>query len=504
MRSAKFIRVLAVCGIAAVGVGASAEGATIQAGGCSQSQVVSAINSAKDGDTVVVPAGNCTWTSTVTIDGKSITLQGAGIDATVITDGIDSGGGAKPVLLSWITKNTGLSRLTGFTFNGGSTGGKSWTTIVAFYGSTASLRIDHNKIIPTRVKGMEVSGYLRGVIDHNYWQLDRGWFSQGLEIHHPNWGDVGDFGDNSWAQPTNFGSSQFMFVEDNQFVSSGGHVYATDGWMGQRVVYRRNTFTNSTWANHGTETSGRWRSARASEVYQNTFVVNTDGGSDWSLGAFPSAIGSRGGTSIVFDNNTQHSGGGSFQTVFDLQYYRSWDFSRPYPTWDYCNGSNSWDNNSAGRCIDQPGNGQGGYMSGYDATPHAWPNQSIEPVYIFNNLRIGSLAAGWSNANARNIVANRDYYNQDPNFNGSSGMGRGPLSSRPSSCTAGVAYWATDQGEWDAGHSGPDGQLYKCVSNNSWSLYYTPYVYPHPLVSGGSAPVSTPAPQPPSNVRLIK
>jgi len=42
------------------------------------------------------------------------------------------------------------------------------------------------------------------------------------------------------------------------------------------------------------------------------------------------------------------------------------------------------------------------------------------------------------------------------------------------------------------------------VSNNSWSLYYTPYVYPHPLVSGGSAPVSTPAPQPPSNVRLIK
>ena len=118
MRSAKFIRVLAVCGIAAVGVGASAEGATIQAGGCSQSQVVSAINSAKDGDTVVVPAGNCTWTSTVTIDGKSITLQGAGIDSTVITDGIDSGGGAKPVLLSWITRNTGLSRLTGFTFNG--------------------------------------------------------------------------------------------------------------------------------------------------------------------------------------------------------------------------------------------------------------------------------------------------------------------------------------------------------------------------------------------------
>ena len=483
-----------------------AAAATIQAASCNQNHVGSAVNSANDGDTVVVPAGNCTWSSTLTIDGKAITLQGAGIDSTVITDGIASNGTtAKPIMFVWITKNTGKTRMTGFTFNGGTNGAKNWTSIVAFYGNSSQLRIDHNKFIPTRVRGMEVTGNMRGVIDHNYWQLDRGWFSQGLDIHHPSWGDVGDFGDDSWAQPANFGSANFMFVEDNQFVATGGHVYATDGWMGQRTVFRRNTYVNSTWADHGTETSGRWRSARASEIYQNTFIVNTDGGSDWSLGSFPSAIGTRGGSHIVFENNTQHSGGGSFQTVFDMQYYRSWNFSNTYPTWNYCDGKNVWDKNGSDqRCIDQPGAGPGTLLSGFDPSPVGWPNQSLEPIYIFNNLRAGSLASGWANSNAKNIVDNRDYYNEETAFTGARGVGRGPLSSRPSSCTAGVAYWATDQGEWDSGHSGPDGQLYKCVSNNTWSLYYTPYVYPHPLVSGGSASTTTPAPQPPSNVRLIK
>ena len=65
-----------------------ASAATIQASSCSRDAVQSAINSARDGDIVVIPAGNCTWNSTVSISDKSITLQGAGVDRTVITDGI--------------------------------------------------------------------------------------------------------------------------------------------------------------------------------------------------------------------------------------------------------------------------------------------------------------------------------------------------------------------------------------------------------------------------------
>ena len=79
------------------------------------------------------------------------------------------------------------------------------------------------------------------------------------------------------------------------------------------------------------------------------------------------------------------------------------------------------------------------------------------------------------------ITENVDYWNYNPSFNGVTGIGRGTLASRPATCTTGVGYWATDQGEWKSKNPGPDGQFYKCTSTNTWTLYYTPYTYPHPL-----------------------
>lgn len=52
---------------------------------------------------------------------------------------------------------------------------------------------------------------------------------------------------------------------------------------------------------------------------------------------------------------------------------------------------------------------------------------------------------------------------------------------RPTTCTTGVAYWATDEGEWDSTHAGADGRLYKCTSTDNWTAMYTPFAYPHPL-----------------------
>ena len=95
------------------------------------------------------------------------------------------------------------------------------------------------------------------------------------------------------------------------------------------------------------------------------------------------------------------------------------------------------------------------------------------------------------------MVANRDYYpsasgaqtSPTSPFNGSSGTGWGTLANRPTTCTPGVAYFATDQGSWNTSTSNPygvqqngaDGVLYKCTAPNTWTLYYTPYTYPHPL-----------------------
>src|SRR3990172_7120909 len=64
----------------------SGQAATYTATTCSDSDVKSAISIASSGDTVLVPAGSCEWSasSPVAIN-KSITLQGNGIDSTVIS-----------------------------------------------------------------------------------------------------------------------------------------------------------------------------------------------------------------------------------------------------------------------------------------------------------------------------------------------------------------------------------------------------------------------------------
>src|SRR5882724_1861267 len=136
--------------------------------------------------------------------------------------------------------------------------------------------------------------------------------------------------------------------------------------------------------------------------------------------------------------------------------------------------------------LDQPGRGKGDLLADQNpAAAGSWPHQALEPVYawgnMYNNSRLLDVGSHYPS-----IQENRDYYNQKNPFDGTAGVGVGTLASRPKTCTPGVAYWATDQGEWDSTHEGPDGQLYVCTAPNTWSFYYKPYTYPHPLVSGSS------------------
>ena len=78
MRLTKLFVLLALAGSGA------AEAATINASSCNLSAVSLVVTSATDGDTVVIPAGTCSWSGPLSISNKSITLKGQGIGSTVI------------------------------------------------------------------------------------------------------------------------------------------------------------------------------------------------------------------------------------------------------------------------------------------------------------------------------------------------------------------------------------------------------------------------------------
>jgi hypothetical protein len=167
-------------------------------------------------------------------------------------------------------------------------------------------------------------------------------------------------------------------------------------------------------------------------------------------------------------------------------------------------------------CADQGGRGQGNYVSGIPPSPAAPLSQALDPIYEWND----SMSPVRLNANVstdtRKTIANRDWYTDNSNgtphaqtsptspFNGTSGVGFGALANRPTTCTAGpggnapgVGYFATDQGSWNhSGNNFGSGVLYVCTATNTWSLYYTPYTYPHPLTQG----VSNTAPAAPTNL----
>ena len=403
--------------------------ADINAASTSLADVRAAIALANNGDRVLVPAGSATWTECLdsspfgppndgTLLNKRIELIGAGIDQTIITDGtLKSGFPNVPHLLRWDTIAGGLSRISGFTFQGGAndiTDGGNYGMIL-IRGNSEQFRMDNCKIIQTKTTGMFFNNYVRGVIDHCIFDLSDVGFA--VYVMHESWGNIGGYGDNSWAQADNVNSDQALFFEDNQFLNdktgpgaTPWQRYAMDGWQGHRIVVRRNTFTNCTWGNHGTESGGRQRSARRVQLSQNTFNW------DMSGNTFPSVAGSRGGEAYVFGNVVNITNGNLTAGMFDLNYYRA---SGSFAPWGQADGANVWDENQSGayRALDQPGVGEGDLITGDTPINSAfgvaqWPRQVLKPNYIWGNTVNGVTSPAVSHQ--ASILENRDFYNNAP------------------------------------------------------------------------------------------
>jgi len=320
----------------------------------SAGDVQAAINQAKDGDTITLPAGTFSWTSTLKIT-KGITLQGqstitgAGTssptihDGTIIKDDTPRRGREACILEVDITPTQSF-RMTGITFTAGSSTQRAGSDgAFRFIGRGNSpvmnCRIDHCHFDSlNQSKLIWPSGWNYGVADHNVFNLAD---TQSFYVTQDQYGGTSQKGGNgAWADYPWFGTEKFFFIEDNTINRAGlphAHTMA-DSLMGGRYVIRHNYIINAIPANHGTE-GGAVRGARAQEVYDNIFELTVT-----SIGGLQ-----RSGTSLWHDNSYIGIEPKN-DALCGLANFREGP-SRPDPAWGIADGTSVWDAN------DTEGNG---------------------------------------------------------------------------------------------------------------------------------------------------
>ena len=399
----------------------------------SASDVQAKINNATNGDTVTVPAGSFTWTTTVRISGKAITLQGAGLSASHI---IDQGSNGAALVVTCTAAHfvrvTGLEFIKStahpggmIQFNGTNSGGND----------EVGFRFDHCKLnFPTAGgRGVYVTGIF-GVIDHNNIVVSGPGSQQSISVDGSSVNTDGGF--TPWTRPLTLGTDKAVYIEDNTFDYTGNDQAedAIDAYSGARIVVRHNTFLSCTQGFHGTD-SGGIRSPHSFEIYNNTYMNN----SSHTL----RALTVRGGTGVIW-GNTYGGSHGNWNGV-TLQYYRAYSSQSG---WQQCDGtvwqlgSTDLSSNGSRTCSTNGGVGfnnvdketlghwGGNYTTGFDGTGlHGYPGrdqpgfttgQVSSPIYIWNqspDVGVGTWAGGNPADEAllaTFIVEGRDYVRNTP------------------------------------------------------------------------------------------
>jgi len=530
--------------------------------GSSISDVQNAVNSASGGATITLAAGTYNWSSEVQLSAsKGVTIICASAPAT--TGGSTSSPclvNASHLIFGLPSVNgtiSGLYRISGFTFHQSAPN----TQVVWFNsdcsaypsactGTMTQVRVDHNTFDQNAGNGGFVCIYIGdensyvqvwGVIDHNL-------VTSSPSLWGGNAGNGGILqyigGVNPNPLAAQLGTANNLFVEDNigNFAPSGntnaGYGFI-DSWGGAGIVFRHNAVTDALSAAHAVTHGGGPNNL---EYYNNSSTMDSGSVSQGVQDCYR-CFHHQGANTFMAFNNTFRPYNGHSSTPIAMASYRDYAFggggavgsagASVDGSFPACDGSQSMDGNRSPQstwygypCWHQPGrDAQGQYKPMYiwnnqwtDGT--AFPSMSIDNFGGTPPPNCKTQPAGTCSYINIHMVKDREYYNavsasaqSSPSspFNGTTGMGFGTLANRPSSCTtssesqygngaAGVGYFATDQGS--------QGVLYTCSATNTWSVYYTPYTYPHPLVSGSSSasgptPPTTTKPVAPKNLNAV-
>lgn len=465
--------------------------------GTTSSQVNSVIGSAADGATVTFDNGAYSWSSTITFSlSRGITLTCASVGGcTVTTSGTTFGFGSG--------SSTKLYRISGFVF-------KSTTSSVVWtcpgggcIGTITQFRIDHNTFNATFSGSTPVlvmigentaKQYVYGVMDHNTVTCTESCYF----LHWLN-------GTDNNPPPPPMGTVNNMFVEDNTVTINSLTDLGTgcmDSWGQSAIVWRHNTSMNCRVISHGVTHSGGPSNI---EIYDNTIQETDSNGS----GCYRCIHHQGSNTMLAFDNAFTTTGSKDGDPAAFLHYC-----SLPGCIdngLQQCDGTQSRDGNRSPTstyrgypCWRQPGRDVTGKYSPSYFWNNKWSDTGARIDMSYDD------PGGSPDYSSQHIQMDREYFDavsinpqSSPTspFNGTTGMGFGTLANRPTTCTtssetafgngaAGVGYFATDDGA--------QGTLYTCSATNTWTAYYQPYTYPHPLTGNGQQGQQ---PQPPTDLQ---
>ncbi|MFC1701111.1 fibronectin type III domain-containing protein, partial [Patescibacteria group bacterium] len=441
------------------------QGNVINAATCEQVDVQAAIDSANNGDTVMVPAGTCTWTTEVIVT-KPLSIIGSGSDINgtkLIASGTMSYGF---FYVNGFT-STELMRISGFYFDM-----IDWTPQYAIRILTNieidNLRIDHNIFNQSGIAQIWVGGS-KGVIDNNYF------YNSNKSI---------SFTAGSMAQANaswdsmDAGTADALFIEDNHFIDDANYSAAYGNekigtYNGGKLVIRYNTFnsedyplatTFSAIMTHGSAaggvSGGYWqigtgarRGQSVVEIYENIMYGKR-------IDCLASV---RGSSNLIYNNtHTDSYGGNALITLDEEEHWQdnNWDpWREVWPAEDQVHNTFIWGNTIDGLVQDSSD------IIVYHTNDSCV--SSDNPYNCCTGLDIGT---------CNFIVENRDYFLHEPQDSGGREIFTGENGASGSYPTDGITYPTLGTMIFE-----PDGP-------NAY-YGYTPYTYPHPLRNEAS-PVS--------------